>query len=302
MFHVEQNNMEVLRNCKICGSTEFTTYLECSDFFFTKEKFILVSCNTCGFVFINPRPETEKLQYYYHSDEYISHSGNKKGLVNSIYLKIRNYTHHKKLHLVEKRSNGKNILDIGCGSGELLKLFKDNKWEVLGVEPNTNARNFAITSLRIKVIDEPELSSIPSQSMNVITMWHVLEHVSDLNLRMSELKRIIKNDGVIIIAVPNYRSYDASYYGKYWAAYDVPRHLYHFSQDTMKKLLLKHQFEIIDIKPMKFDSYYVSMLSEKYLNGKQNIIKALLVGLKSNCKAKKNKMNYSSLIYIVKNL
>ena len=294
--------MEDLKKCQTCGNSLFTPHLECCDYFLTKEIFHLVSCKSCGFVFVNPRPEPDELQIYYQSDEYISHSGSKKGIVNSIYVKIRNYTHSKKLKLVSKLSIGKNILDIGCGSGELLKLFKDNEWQTIGIEPNTNARNYAINSLGLKVLDEEGLSSIPDKSKDVITMWHVLEHVSDLNLRITELKRIIKENGVILIAVPNYLSYDANYYGKFWAAYDVPRHLYHFSQEIIKKLFLNHQLKVVDILPMKFDSYYVSMLSEKYKTGKQNILKAMFIGHKSNCKAKKNNLNYSSLIYVIKKL
>lgn len=293
--------MESIKQCLICNSSRFEAFLECTDYFLSKENFTIVKCQECGFVFINPRPFPEELSRYYDSPDYISHSGTNKGLVNSIYKKVRKYTHSKKVKLVTKFTNGKSILDIGCGSGELLHLFKENSWETLGVEPNQSAREFANATYNISVLDENELSTIPSQSKDVITLWHVLEHVSGLNERVSELKRILKKDGVIFVAVPNRISFDAEYYGKFWAAYDVPRHLYHFSPETMKKLLEKYKFTVINILPMKFDSYYVSMLSEKYKSGKNRLLNALYIGWKSNLKARKNKVSYSSLIYVIKN-
>jgi 2-polyprenyl-3-methyl-5-hydroxy-6-metoxy-1,4-benzoquinol methylase len=293
--------MESIKQCLICGSSEFENFLECTDYFLSKENFTIVKCLECGFLFINPRPFPEELSRYYDSPDYISHSGTNKGFVNFIYKKIRSYTHSKKVKLVTKLANGKSILDVGCGSGELLHLFKMNKWETIGIEPNQSAREFAKSTYNINILDENELSSIPSHSKDTITLWHVLEHVSGLNERMLELKRILKKDGKLLIAVPNRISFDAIYYGKYWAAYDVPRHLYHFSPDTIKKLLKKHEFSVETILPMKFDSYYVSMLSEKYKTGKNNFFKALYIGWKSNYRARKDGISYSSQIYVIKN-
>jgi len=302
MFHVKQENiMEEIKNCQICGNSKFSEFLKCKDHFLSKELFTLVKCNSCGFVFVNPKPENEQLHKYYDSPEYISHSGTKKGIVNFIYNKVRNFTHKRKVNLVTEYSNGKSILDIGCGSGELLNLFKENKWETLGIEPNPKARDFAKSSYNIEVKDESAISDVPSKSKDVISMWHVLEHVPYVNERLKEIKRILKADGVLFIAVPNIVSYDALYYNEYWAAYDVPRHLLHFSPETMKNLIEKFDFSIIRILPMKFDSYYVSMLSEKYKTGKNNLIKALYIGFLSNLKANKTKTTYSSLIYIIKN-
>ena len=151
-------------------------------------------------------------------------------------------------------------------------------------------------------MDEIEISNIPNNSKDIITMWHVLEHVSELNERIGELKRILKKDGTIFIAVPNCISYDANYYNKFWAAYDVPRHLYHFTPDSMKRLLEKFNFSRIDVLPMRFDSYYVSMLSEKYKTGRSNILKALYIGWKSNRYAMKDKISFSSLLYVIRNV
>lgn len=294
--------MEEIKNCLICGKQDFTSYMNCTDYFLTKEIFNIVKCKSCGFIFVNPRPNKTELYKYYESQEYISHSGTNKGIVNFVYTKIRKYTHSNKVKLVSKYAKGKNILDIGCGSGELLGLFKNNGWQTLGIEPNQNARNIAVSEYKLDVKEESEISNIPDNSQDVISMWHVLEHVSDLNERVGELKRILKKDGTIFIAVPNCISFDATYYEEFWAAYDVPRHLYHFTPDSMKNLFEKFNFSISDVLPMQFDSYYVGMLSEKYRTGRSNILNALFVGWKSNYYARKDKISYSSLLYVIHNV
>lgn len=293
--------MEIEKECKICGNTMFDHFMEVNDYFLTNEKFNLVKCKNCELVFVNPRPSHHDIAKYYNSPNYISHSGTNKGIINWVYTKIRNYTHQKKLKLVSTFSSGKTILDIGCGSGELLFLFKKNNWDTLGVEPNDNARTFSQKQYQLNVLKEEEIDQIGSHSKDVISMWHVLEHVHDLNKRLIEIKRILKNNGVVFIAVPNMESFDATSYNAFWAAYDVPRHLYHFTPATMRKLLEKHHFLIHDIIPMKFDSFYVSMLSEKYKTGKNKLLKAFITGMRSNMKANNKNHAYSSLIYVVKN-
>jgi 2-polyprenyl-3-methyl-5-hydroxy-6-metoxy-1,4-benzoquinol methylase len=289
--------MEKLNNCPVCGKSDFRTYLTVPDFFLSKEEFTIVMCKDCEFKFVNPRPKYENLGKYYESEEYISHSNTSIGLVNSVYQKIRKHTHKKKFNLVTNCANGKTILDIGCASGELLYLFKNNGWKTSGIEPNENARSFAINNYGLNIFDESAISGFENEKFDAITMWHVLEHVSDLNGRISEIKRILKKNGVFIVAVPNCDSYDANYYKEFWAAYDVPRHLYHFTPKTIESLMSKFNFKIEKILPMKFDSYYVSLLSEKYKKGKTNYFSAFKNGLKSNMKADKNK--YSSQIYIL---
>ncbi|HNW97583.1 MAG TPA: class I SAM-dependent methyltransferase [Bacteroidales bacterium] len=292
--------MEKINNCPVCENTEFLDYMICTDFFLTKEKFNLVKCNKCDFIFINPRPENYKLGQYYNSPDYISHSGTEKGIINKIYKIVRQHTHNKKYKLINSFSKKKNVLDIGCASGELLSLFKKNNWKTLGLEPNEEARNFAKNQYNIDVIDEVQISTLHNDSFDNITLWHVLEHVPDLNTRIKELKRILTPEGFLFVAVPHCDSFDAGYYKEYWAAYDVPRHLYHFTPITLEKIFNKHGFSIVKKLPMKFDSYYVSMLSEKYKTGKQSIIKGFITGYLSNKKAKSKKYSYSSQIYVLK--
>lgn len=300
MFHVKHAIMEELTRCPVCGNNKTKTFLECSDHFFTNEKFTLVECEQCEFVFVNPRPTENELSRYYESPEYISHSATKKGLINTIYIKVRKHTLKKKFTLVNKFATGKSILDIGCASGELLNEFKQNGWTALGIEPNENARKLAIENYRLQVEAEPYLNKIEKESFDVISMWHVLEHVSNLPDRMKQLSEIIKDSGILVIALPNRKSHDADFYKEFWAAYDVPRHLYHFSPENVEMLFSRYGFKLISKLPMKFDAYYVSMLSEKYKSGKSSFLKGIYRGFISNCRARKNNDNYSSLIYILK--
>jgi 2-polyprenyl-3-methyl-5-hydroxy-6-metoxy-1,4-benzoquinol methylase len=292
--------MENITNCFVCGGKEFSQYKTCIDYTVSKEKFTIVKCNGCSFIFTNPRPDTNEIGKYYESEDYISHSDSSKGIINYLYKKVRNYTIDKKVRLVNSLSKDKTILDIGCGTGAFLNACKVNGWIAEGIEPSDSAREFAKQNYNLNINGEEKLSSYTDNSFSIISMWHVLEHVHLLNERIEELKRLIKKDGTIIIAVPNCNSWDAEFYKEYWAAYDLPRHLYHFTPDTMEKLLEKHQLKIVKKMPMVFDSFYVSMLSEKYKNGKVSLFKALLNGFKSNQVGRKDINKFSSVIYIIK--
>jgi len=287
--------METLKNCPICGSEKFNQFLTCTDYTVSKDDFNIVSCEDCGFKFTNPRPEEKDLGAYYKAESYISHTGTKKGLINSVYHKVRKHTIKKKEQLISSFKTDKQLLDIGCGTGDFLAFCKNKGWKTTGIEPDDDARNVAIKTNGISAFPIGHISNLENESFNIISMWHVLEHVPNLNERMKELKRLLKKDGKVIIAVPNCSSFDAKKYGKFWAAYDVPRHLYHFTPADMDLLAQKHQFKLEKILPMKFDSFYVSMLSEEYKGGSK--LKGILTGLFSNQKAHGYK--YSSQIYIL---
>ena len=221
-------------------------------------------------------------------------------MVNFLYQKIRNYTLDRKVALLQKLSDGKNLLDIGSGTGEFLGRSQKAKFNVTGIEPSTTGRDQTKDNFGITVKDEPHLSDIESNKFDFITMWHVLEHVYDLNERVAELQRLIKKDGHIIIAVPNLSSFDAAKYKKHWAAYDLPRHLYHFSPKDISSLMEKHDMKVTQTLPMKFDSFYVSMLSEKYKTGTTNLFSSFVTGLRSNIHGI-SRQRCSSQIYIIQN-
>jgi len=292
--------MQNLTNCPVCNSTTFSPFLECKDHTVSRETFQIVKCESCGFKFTNPRPEPEQLGRYYKSEEYVSHSNTKKGFINSTYQSVRKYTLLKKLQLISKYYKTGRILDIGCGTGEFLNTCKSAKWETVGIEPDDDARNMAIKNYGLDVRGEDDLKNLHDESFQVITMWHVLEHVPNLNERIEELKRLIKPTGIIIIAVPNCNSLDAKIYKENWAAYDVPRHLYHFTPADMETLFRKHGLKVFSILPMIFDSFYVSMLSEKIKTGKTNIIRSTWNGLRSNLAALKSGRTSSSQIYLIR--
>lgn len=243
-----------------------------------------------------PKPSLEKLPSYYESDDYISHTDGKRSLFEKTYHFIKNIAIKNKLKLINSQSQKGKLLDIGAGTGDFLVVAKNDGWQITGIEPGEKPKSIAINK---GVSFANDLSELENNSFDVITMWHVLEHVPDLEFQIKELKRLIKPNGTIIIAVPNFNSFDAVYYGKFWAAFDVPRHLWHFSKTAIEKLFAIENLKLVKVLPMKFDSFYVSLLSEKYKNGKMNFIKAFWIGWKSNRYGNRN-LEYSSHIYVIK--
>ncbi len=290
--------LEAVAECPICGETNRQSFLSCKDNTVSKINFEIVQCAKCSFAFTSPRPAEKDLGWYYESDEYISHSNTSKGLVSRLYQMVRKHTLGKKLDLVNREGKRGTLLDIGCGTGEFLNTVQADGWKTLGIEPSPSARKQGIENYKLDVRDEAELNNLQPGSFDVITMWHVMEHVPHLRARVEKLHELLKNDGVLFVAVPNRNSHDAAYYKENWAAYDVPRHLWHFRAQDMRALMAGSGFEVKRILPMKFDSYYVSMLSEKYKTGSSNLIAAVWRGWISNLKA--GKEGSSSLIYIIR--
>jgi ubiquinone/menaquinone biosynthesis C-methylase UbiE len=293
--------MKNYSNCPICSSKSFSKVRDCIDHTVSKNTFTIVECDKCNFQFTNPIPLESEIGTYYESEEYVSHSNTKKGLIFSLYQVVRNKTLVDKLNLIKSNTKAETLLDIGSGTGEFLNLCQQNDISVRGIEPSDQARKNAINSYNLNIENEEGLKNIENESIDAISMWHVLEHVYHLNERIETIKRVLKKDGALFVAVPNRSSYDAKKYNENWAAYDLPRHLYHFTPKDIKTLFEKHGFSLDKVLPMKFDSFYVSMLSEKCKTGKINYLKAFLSGLKSNRLAlTKNDNSYSSQIYILR--
>lgn len=293
---MEQTENIVLSTCPWCDSPDIKHANTIHDYFLTGEEFSLFSCKSCGLVFTNPRPKLENLGRYYQSDKYYSHTSHQGGIIPFIYRKVKEINLRTKFKQVTTGSDIEKVLDIGCGTGDFLGVCKKEGLEIYGIEPDSKARTLAKDILKVEILHPDQIVKIPDESFDLITMWHVLEHVPDLKMQISELSRLIRKGGKVVIALPVYESYDAEVYKEKWAAWDVPRHLYHFNKDVISKMMLANDFKPGNIYPMKWDSFYVSMLSEQYLKTRLGIFTAFFIGLLSNAKAR-HSGNYSSLVY-----
>ncbi len=295
------SNLITYQQCPLCSSGNITEVLRAKDYTVSQEIFGIWHCNDCSGRFTQNVPIDDAIGAYYRSKDYISHSDTKKGFINRIYHFVRNYTLQTKRKLAQKASGLRkgSLLDVGAGTGAFVSTMQQAGWAVTGLEPDTVARENALNNHQLNLQNPNSLFTLPAAGFNVITMWHVLEHVHQLHDYIETFSKILKNDGVLLIAVPNYTSYDAAVYKEHWAAYDVPRHLYHFSPQSMQQLMQKHGFIVKEYKPMWFDSFYVSMLSEQYKTGNNSLIKAVWNGFVSNLKALGNVQKCSSVIYII---
>ena len=286
--------------CPVCNGHELIPKLDCLDHSTSQETFTIVSCGTCDFTFTNPRPFNKKLGNYYKSDMYISHTNNTKGLFNWIYQTVRNYTIGTKVSLLKSIQKTGAHLDVGCGTGEFLNACKLAGFTTKGIEPSELARKQAINNHRLDISSNTDLSQYTDKEFDSISMWHVLEHVPALNETIKQFDRLLKPGGKIIIAVPNHKSWDAKFYKEFWAAWDVPIHLWHFSKETIEQLFKKSNFSLEKTKPMIFDSFYVSLLSEEFKTGNKNFITGFIIGLFSNLIGVISKRGHSSIIYVFK--
>ncbi|MEP6615881.1 MAG: class I SAM-dependent methyltransferase [Ginsengibacter sp.] len=287
--------------CPVCSNKDIRFLFPALDHTVSSQSFEIWQCNNCSLRFTQYAPSPDKIGAFYQSENYISHTDTTKGFINQLYHRVRKSTLVSKRKLIEHvtRNDHGNILDIGAGTGSFLHTMKKAGWQVTGLEPDVTAKAKAMEMYNIELHPSAQLFQLPAESFNAITMWHVLEHVHDLDSYIEQLKKLLKPDGYILIAVPNYTCYDEKVYKEFWAAYDVPRHLYHFSPEAMVYLASKHGLNLKSVKAMWYDSFYVSMLSEQY-KGKGNIMKAFFTGLISDCKALLNHKKASSLIYILR--
>lgn len=294
-----------MKRKQIDTEPELEPYLTCIDHTVSRETFELWIDPEKEFLVTRPQPSKNDLPSYYESEDYISHTDSSRSIMDKAYQFVKRISLNWKFNLVQKRAGQKGrILDVGCGTGDLLAVCEKRGWKVKGVEPNAKARKLAIKKLsydQLIVSDITKLKMEDKHSFDVITMWHVLEHVPNLSEYIKTLKSLLAPGGCLFVAVPNYKSYDAKKYKEFWAAYDVPRHLWHFSQNSIRYFFGENNFEVVDVLPLVFDSFYVSLLSEKYKTGKANLFSGFKNGMISNLKAKQSG-EYSSLIYIIKNI
>ena len=293
--------MKKIKQCPICKSKKQNTFLKSRDYSVSKKDFTIVKCIDCKFLFTNPRPEERDMGDYYISDNYISHTNNKKGLFNYLYQIVRKYAIVTKTKLLINTSATRNHLDIGCGTGEFINSCVKRNINCIGIEPSRIAREKAINNYKLNVKADTNLNQFKNNSFDSVSMWHVLEHIYDINNTISCLKNIIREEGTLIVAVPNHKSLDAKIYKKYWAAWDLPIHLNHFSPLTINRLLKNHGFKLEKKIGMKFDAFYVALLSNEYKSGNKQFIKAFTIGILSNLSAILGFSQYSSTIYIFSN-
>lgn len=293
--------------CPICHSSEFRSVFDCVDHFVSRESFEIIECNQCGMHITKDFPPEDAIGKYYEAQDYISHSDTKKGLINTIYHQVRRRMLKKKALWVEKSSNIKNghLLDMGAGTGYFADTMKRRCWQVEIVEQNEEARKFASKHFGLSAFATLEAytkkqETNKSQLLDAITLWHVLEHLEHVNDSMKRFYELLKPDGILVIAVPNCSSYDARVYKNNWAAYDVPRHLWHFTPKQMRMLAKNNGFELVETKKMPFDAFYISMMSERYAGHKLSVLKGAWSGLCGFILSVFNKNNSSSIVYVLK--
>ncbi len=285
-------------HCPHCDSAKTLLVLKSKDYFLTQELFQIYKCTSCKISFTDPIPDNKIITKYYQSDSYVSH-GQSRSILDSVYVLARKYTLNWKVKILKSLISQGTVLDFGCGTGDFLKICKDSGFQIQGIEPAAKAREQAEYKTKTKIHEN--ISELKGDKYGIITLWHVLEHVHNLKTTLLTLKDKLSTDGKILIAVPNHLSYDAKYFKEYWAAYDLPRHIWHFNYESMSSLLDEAGLVIVKTVAMKLDAYYISLLSNKYQNRNTffKIVNSIVVGLTSNIKAKQND-NYSSVLFIVK--
>lgn len=294
----------VLESCPVCGSHDIKKVFDAVDHFSSGETFPLFDCRGCGFHFTNSFPSRDTIGRYYDSPGYISHSNTREGIVNKLYHFARRIMLKRKVRLVSRytRTKPARLLDMGCGTGHFLHEAKEEGFIVTGIEKDEKAREYAHAGFGLEVKDEESFWNLESKSFDAITLWHVLEHLEELNESIEKIKSILAPGGTVMIALPNHRSYDAKHYKTFWAAYDVPRHLWHFSPHTVEKLLAKHGLVIAEQKRMPLDAFYISLLSEKYKGtpALPGFVKACWIGTAGLIGSLFSTRQSSSLLYIAK--
>lgn len=283
--------------CPWCGSGKAQINLWLKDEFLSKEDFHICECLNCGLSYTMPRPNKKKIGEYYKSEEYYSHQENKKGFIPRLYESVKKVNLKHKYNLATQGLNVGKMLDIGCGVGDFLHTAEEHGWTCTGVEPSEDAKAIAKTKTKANIINSEDMEKIPDATFDLITMWHVLEHVDDLKWQIEQLHRLTKTKGRIVIAVPNYKSYDAQYYKELWAAYDVPRHLSHFNKNVLTKIFKSKNLELVRTDKLIWDAYYISYMSEQYKQHKFPLLKGAFRGCISNCKARHTN-EWSSMVYI----
>ncbi|WP_250632903.1 class I SAM-dependent methyltransferase [Rhodoflexus caldus] len=286
--------------CPDCNGEQFAAFHTCRDYTVSGELFTLARCRQCQMVITQQPPPSEKIGSYYKSEDYVSHSDTKRGLFFRLYHLARGWMLQSKRKLVEKysgKTNGK-LLDWGCGTGYFPAAMQQAGWQVQGIEADEDARNYARQKFSLAVFAPEKVTQLPDSQYDCISFWHVMEHLHDLRGTIANIERLLAPQGIVVVALPNQQSYDAWYYGRYWAAWDVPRHLWHFAPQNIERLMAANGFGLLHKQTMPFDPFYVALLSEKYREKRWGFINGILQGFISLVKGYLNVNQSSSVIYV----
>ncbi len=286
------------KKCPWCDSEKTQMHLWVKDYFLTGEAFEIHECLKCGLLFTEPRPDSNHIGKYYQSEEYYSHQENKSGFIPKIYESVKKVNLKHKRKLASKGMKVGTMLEIGCGVGDFLHEMEQKGWNCTGIEPSKEAKAIAKNRVKANILNPEDLATLKDESFDLITMWHVLEHVDNLKDEVRHLQRLLKKGGRLVLALPNFKSTDAEYYREYWAAYDVPRHLNHFCRESINNIFKTTKLQLKKIDKLVWDAYYISYMSEKYKNHTLPLLKGAVRGLMSNCKARKSG-EWSSLVYVL---
>lgn len=288
--------------CPLCSSEQISLHLNCTDNFISGKDFAIFKCSACGFLFTQDYPDESEIGSYYESDDYISHSDTSEGLSNKLYRLARSFMLGRKKDLIYSTTGNRTgkILDIGCGTGHFASTMKKTGWQVQGIEINEKARNFGASHFGLEVFAPDKLSDLKSDHFDCITLWHVLEHFHNPFNYASEIYRLLKPGAVCILALPNSSSYDAYHYNRFWAAWDVPRHLWHFSPSTFRDFSEKTGFITDSFRILPLDVFYISLISEKYKRSALPFIYGFTKAAIFSFLTLFNKRKSSSVIYILR--
>ena len=288
--------------CPLCEGSDKEVLFTCTDFLVSGEDFSVVKCRQCGLIRTEAPPPENKIGSYYQSEDYISHSDSKKGFTEILYHLARNFMLKRKSSLISQVSGLETgfLLDIGSGTGYFPAFMAKKGWKVKGIEINEQARNFSVSKFGLHILSPDNESQLNNSAFDVVTLWHVMEHLNDLTHWFGVINRVLRNDGVCVIALPNADSSDAERFGKYWAAYDVPRHLWHFSPVTFRSLAEKNGFRVIKMKGMPLDVFYISILSYRHMKRNLPFIRGIITGMVLSFKNLFGKNRSSSMIYVLK--
>jgi SAM-dependent methyltransferase len=288
--------------CPLCSSEMIAFYFSCTDHFITRETFAIARCGSCGFLFTQDHPDENEISGYYESPDYISHSDTSEGIVNKIYHIIRQLMLQRKKSLVEKLTGMKNgsLLDIGSGTGHFASAMQNAGWTVTGIEINEKARSFASSAFNLRVIAPDLISGLKAESFDCATLWHVLEHFNDPHKYISDILALLKPGGICLVALPNCSSFDAKHYRSFWAAFDVPRHLWHFDPRSFNRFAQNSGLNAEGRRILPFDVFYISALSEKYKGSALPFITGITKAIWFSFLTFFNRTGSSSVIYILR--